>query len=549
MTVTPRELADIFLVAVVYTVAGVLGIEYALIHSITLFWPPSGIALASILIGGFRLWPGVALGALAIELWFGYNPATALGISVGNTLEALGGAYLFRYLNGDSLTLHRVTDVLKLCISGLLSCTIAASFGTLFVLWQHPGDMHQAMMTWIAWWLGDGMGVILITPTILAVYTDGKHWRQKICASWHKPLEAAVLITSMLIVCSIIFDADNLSCVGYLPMSMTLFPFVLWSALRFSAIGVAATSLTIAWITIFGTAQNTGPFASPSLLSSEIVWCLYTDLIVLTGFIVAAVDYERAHMLDKLNQQVQLRTRELEAAHRKIQEGLQDRLRIESEMNQINEERQKLIGQELHDGLGQQLLGVSLLMACIQRDLQAQITPSIAAINDVGKLLDESINTLRSLSRGLFPVVLESDGLPAALRHLALYSQNASGIVCVLNCAQDLRFTNQGLMLSLYRITQEALTNALRHSGAQRVEIFLSKRGPHYRLSISDNGCGFPAFSHPKQASLGIRSMLNRARLAGGQIEFANNPSGGAVVIVSGMDSLASHHDAILETA
>lgn len=193
MAVTSRDLVYIFLVAAVYAIAGILGVTYALIHAVTLFWPPSGIALASILIGGFRLWPGVALGALTIELWSGYNLDTALGIMVGNTLEALCGAYLFRYLNGDSLTLYRISDVLKLCVSGLLSCTIAASFGTLCVLLQHPGDLHQATMTWIAWWLGDGMGVILITPAILAVYTDGGHWRQKICSSWHKLFEGLIL--------------------------------------------------------------------------------------------------------------------------------------------------------------------------------------------------------------------------------------------------------------------------------------------------------------------------------------------------------------------
>ncbi len=548
MTVTSRDLFYIFLVAAAYAVAGMLGVTYALIHSITLFWPPSGIALASILIGGFRLWPGVALGALTIELWSGYSLSTALGITVGNTLEALCGAYLFRYMNNFALTLHRVSDVLKLAVSGLISCTIAASFGTLFVLLQHPCDLQQAMMTWIAWWLGDGMGVILIAPAILAVYSDGGHWRQKIFASWHKPLEASVLIASMLIVCGIIFDANNSLCVGYLPMSMTLFPFVLWSALRFSAIGVATTSLIIAWITIFGTTHNTGPFISHSLLASEIVWCLYTDLIVLTGFIVAAVDYEREHMLDKMNQQVQLRTRELEAAHRKIQEGLQDRLSLQSEMNQITEERQKLIGQELHDGLGQQLLGASLLMACIQRDLATQIAPSAAAINEIGKLLDESINTLRALSRGLFPVVLDSGGLPAALRHLALYSQNASGIACVLKCPRDLQFENQSLMLCLYRITQEALTNALRHSGAQQVEITLTKHRQRYQLSISDNGRGFPELSSTLPATLGMRSMRNRAQLARAQIELINNSTGGATVIVSGEDSAFSNGYLIHDT-
>jgi signal transduction histidine kinase len=214
----------------------------------------------------------------------------------------------------------------------------------------------------------------------------------------------------------------------------------------------------------------------------------------------------------------------------------EERLQLQLEMNQINEERQKLIGQELHDGLGQQLSGADCLLARLQRRLQTKSAADAAATAEIGSVLEEAIDTVRTLARGLFPTALEAGGLAAALRHLAATSQNSSGIRCSFQCLPALTIHDQALALTLYRIAQEAVTNALRHSQAQAVDIHLSKQGDRYRLEITDNGQGLPAKPDLDSTSLGLRSMRNRAKLAKAHIEINNRPDGGLSIVITGLD-------------
>ena len=221
------------------------------------------------------------------------------------------------------------------------------------------------------------------------------------------------------------------------------------------------------------------------------------------------------------------------AAARRV---LKARWQLQLEMNQITEERQKLIGQELHDDLGQQLLGTHYLIACLQRQLQLKSNTDAASAAEISDLIEEAINTVRALARGLFPVVLEAEGLSNALRHLASYCQSSTGILCTVDCLPALTIHDPAVALTLYRITQEAVTNALRHSQAQAIDIHLSKQDRHYRLEIADNGLGLSMVQNQSKASLGLRSMSIRAKLVGAHIEFSNRVTGGLSVIVTGID-------------
>ncbi len=134
----------------------------------SLVWPDSGVALAALILGGYRLWPGVTIGALVTELWFGAPPLVAAAMAAGNTLEAVVGAYALRRIPGFRSSLDRLADVLGLVALGGMACSaIGATVGTL-ALSLGNGASVPLLQTWLLWWAGDLMGVLLLTPLVLS---------------------------------------------------------------------------------------------------------------------------------------------------------------------------------------------------------------------------------------------------------------------------------------------------------------------------------------------------------------------------------------------
>ena len=155
-------------VAGAYYGSAKLGLELSVAHGvITPVWPPTGIALAALLVFGPRLWPAVALGAFAANATSGASLAVAAGISVGNTLEALVGVYLLRRI-GFRRSLERVRDVLALATLGaLVSTTVSATNGVLVLTLANSPSASPFGSAWKLWWLGDAMGNLLVAPLLL----------------------------------------------------------------------------------------------------------------------------------------------------------------------------------------------------------------------------------------------------------------------------------------------------------------------------------------------------------------------------------------------
>ena len=528
-------------VCLLYLTTAKLGLEYAVIgHTVTLLWPPSGIALAAIMIGGYRLLPGIALGALIANAGSGLPVLTLFIITLGNTLEPLCGALLLKRQKNFSVVLDKVSDVLKLVLIAALGSTIVgASFGTLGLYVGGKIPVADFGLTWLTWWLGNGMGVIVISPLLLAGF--GMARAIPSLFSSNKALEAFLLIIALIVVGQTIFGNPKFAGLGYFPVSLSIFPFVIWSALRFGTVGAASVALIASLLAINGTVQNTGPFAVDSTMQSLILWCLFADLMAITGLILAAVNSGREKALaglrssyDNLEELVQKRTNQLIQTNLELHTALADRRRLQMEMNQISEARQKMIGQELHDGLGQQITGIAFLASSLSETLGAKFAPEVPVINQVKSLLGEAMSVIRSLSRGLYPVALENGGLSLALNHLAEYAQMSSGIKCVVRFTAGVNVIDKAIALNLYRIAQEAVCNALRHSKAQQIEIKLSETEEQYMLSIEDNGIGFSGESMAMNETLGLRSMQCRADLIGAEIEVRENPGCGTSIVVTG---------------
>jgi signal transduction histidine kinase len=202
---------------------------------------------------------------------------------------------------------------------------------------------------------------------------------------------------------------------------------------------------------------------------------------------------------------------------------------LEKEVLEITSREQTRIGQDLHDGLGQHLTGVTFLTRALENRLAAQSLPEAGNAAEIGKLVLQALSQTRNLARGLFPVELESSGLVTGLRELAGTVEKMFSISCKVQCEEDLAIHDQTVQTHLFRLAQEAVNNSVKHGKAKIVQISLKKADERYVLSITDDGSGFTAEA-VKLKGLGLRIMNYRAQKVGGALRIEPAKPRGTVV-------------------
>lgn len=209
----------------------------------------------------------------------------------------------------------------------------------------------------------------------------------------------------------------------------------------------------------------------------------------------------------------------------------EERRRLEEELSEISNREQRRIGSDLHDGLGQELTGLSLMLrgieTAIARDAP-QLTPQITRIREV---MTQAIESTRTLARGLSPVNLERGGLSAALEHLAHQCRAVYGLQCEYHGDIDPKqVIDETPATHLYRIAQEAGANAAKHAEAEVISLSLTVRNGGLLLEISDDGKGIPEALLKNPTGMGLRLMQYRARIIGGELSVANGKDGGTCI-------------------
>ena len=310
-------LAKVVLVAGAYFGTAKLGLQLASEHpSITAVWPPTGIALAALFVWGYRLWPGVALGAALANTFTGDAPPVAVvGITIGNTLEALVGVYLLR-LARFRPALDRVRDVLALVVlAGGLSTMVSATLGVTS-LWigdriEGVGDLPSA---WRVWWLGDMAGDLLVAPLLLVLASGARFTRRPAVLA-----EAGLLLAALVGLSLIVFSQDK-------PLAFLMFPPLIWAALRFRQLGAATSSLIVATIAIIFVEHDMGPFARDSLDDSLFLSQAFMAVAGTTALLLAAITSERRQAVaelqeahDRLEEMVEESTAEVEHSHKELE--------------------------------------------------------------------------------------------------------------------------------------------------------------------------------------------------------------------------------------
>lgn len=216
---------------------------------------------------------------------------------------------------------------------------------------------------------------------------------------------------------------------------------------------------------------------------------------------------------------------------------ISDRRNLERELLQAAAEEQRRIGQDLHDGLCQQLAGVAFATEVLAKKLTARSSPEAAGMFKIGELVDEAITQARGLARGLQPVAVEAGGLVAALQSLATNVQEMFHVSCRFATAGLCLIHDNAIATHLFRIAQEAVSNAIKHGKAAKILIDLTVTGDHLRLAIRDNGAGvniIAGMSGAKErignAGMGLNTMAYRARMIGGSLVVRPGERYGTIV-------------------
>lgn len=209
-----------------------------------------------------------------------------------------------------------------------------------------------------------------------------------------------------------------------------------------------------------------------------------------------------------------------------------ERQRLEQEILQISELEQRRIGQDLHDGLCQHLAATELMSEILEQKLARKSKADAARVAEIGLQVREAISQTRLLARGLSPVVVESEGLMSALEELADYTARMFRVLCTFECVAPVLIDDHTMATHLYRIAQEAVSNAIRHGKAKRIIITLAQTAERVMLRVKDDGIGLPN-DLGKAKGMGLRIMQYRAGMIAGTLSVHNDPEGGASVLCS----------------
>jgi len=212
-----------------------------------------------------------------------------------------------------------------------------------------------------------------------------------------------------------------------------------------------------------------------------------------------------------------------------LKREMAERERLDQEIAEVADRERRRLGQNLHDGLGQHLTGTALAAQVLREKLADRSASEVADADKVVHYLEEGIDLTRNLARGFFSPELEADGLNVALYGLAANITERFRVPCTCSADDAVRVGDATTATQLYYIAQEAVMNAVKHAGANKIDIELARNGQKLTLAISDDGCGFPE-KLPEPPGLGLRLMAHGASLIGGKLAIARNRDGGTLV-------------------
>lgn len=638
-----RYLVQSAIIFLAYVIAGKLGQATTNIRSSNLgpVWPAYGVAVAAILVCGYRVWLGLAAGALLVAYYSPVPLIAALGQAAGATVAAITGAFLLNHVASFRPSLSRLSDVLGLIVLGAWgSAIVSASVGVSVLYATHVHAYSGVGPAWLIYWLGDSTGVLLVTPLVLT-FTDLFKLRDP-----HRMTEVAVLLLSLTGTAFVVFSDLPFVPVKLHVMALAVVPFVIWAAVRFGMSGAALSVFFVATVATVATAYGSGPFAQDTPFKNAVLLDVFFAVISATGMTTAAVIAEREQLLRQQTAmearlQAEEAVRESEErlrlaaqvgrmyaydwdvatdmvvrspeymnilgltgeptrlTHQEILEKLHpddrakyiaaiDNLTPDNPNNQIccrvlcgdgsivwleengraffdnngkmlrmigmvadvtermlaedalsnvsrrliqaQEQESRRIARDLHDDVAQRLALLAIELEQLQTSPLDSVSELRTRIESLREQMLEVSTNVQTMSHQLHSSKLEILGIVAAIRSFCKEFGEKQKVKIDFKIHDVPTAVPLELSVSLFRVLQEALHNATKHSGTKHFDVQLWGSSDAINLKISDLGVGFDTEAAMKGSGLGLTSMLERMRLLNGELSIDSQPQRGTIV-------------------
>jgi PAS domain S-box-containing protein len=307
-----KQVVEIGLLAVLYFTAAKLGLTFASSHpNVSPVWPPSGIAIAALLLLGYRAWPGIFIGAFLANFLTHTVVLGSLAIATGNTMEAVAAAFLLQRINFHR-TLDRAKDVGAFVAVVFVATMISATIGNVTLVLANSAKWAEFYSLWTTWWLGDLVGALVITPLILTWGTESDHW-----LPGKRYIEAILLLSVLGLAASVTFAKSAPTPLQYYPLTRMIVPFFLWVSLRLGQRGTTLATIVLSAFATWGTAHGVGPFVGFGRTPSEALLQLqlFVGSNAVTFLFLAAVVQERRTAAEALRRNEQQLSVAMDAAN------------------------------------------------------------------------------------------------------------------------------------------------------------------------------------------------------------------------------------------
>jgi len=538
--------------------------------------PPDGLVVAVFMLFGYRWWPAILLGELALGLIAGNRGLALLVLAVAGVVKGLAGAGLIQRFAGGRYFYRQPLNVVKFAVVVAVTCALLGPsvLAPKFSFHLFGGGVGTSS-AWMVWWLAGMTSALVVAPVVVL-------WSQRSPVVWNRAQAVEVMLLLALSVLGsvgIFADFPVATAQGFLLPYLCL-PFPIWAAFRMGSRETALVSFVLAAVSRWGTLQGAGWLGRAAPEDAVMAYEAFMALSSVMGLVVAAVVAQRAkaqselkHERGQLEHRVWQRARSLreEIERRKLAEETVERERdlLEFRVSErtdmlieanrvLNEEvlrrRQTAaelsrvlerlvdaqevergrISRELHDEVGQKLTAMKLVLKA-SRDRAPRDAVMEERVANLEESLDGLMQDMHRLAWALRPPVLDDFGLSLALRRYVEEWSQQSGI--------EAQYHQEGmegprlpskLETTLYRVLQEALNNALKHADARRVSVLLQRRGDNLSLIVEDDGKGFDAAgalqSPLPSGKLGLLGMKERMMLVDGALEIEGFPESGTTV-------------------
>ena len=308
-----------------YFLAGRLGLSMAYLNaSASPIWPPTGIAVAALLLFGRQLWPGVAAGALLVNLSTSGSISAAALIALGNTLEALLAAYLVERFAHGAQAFERTRDVFLFVVAAaVIAPIVSATIGVSALALSHLAEPGAYRTVWLTWWMGDALGSVLYAPALILLWIDRRP-RTRL-----EQIEGLIVIVALIVLAAAVFRYGGEPERGSYPLGFLCIPLALWPAFRVGQRETAIAAVALSIVAVWGTLGRYGPYATELPNRGLLLAQTFAGVVAITTAAMAALVGERQRLHDQLERRVSQRTDQLKLTNEELHVEIAARERVQ----------------------------------------------------------------------------------------------------------------------------------------------------------------------------------------------------------------------------